>query len=496
MSRSTGRTRRAVRRAAVAATAVAMLIATAGCVAAGSAGVRGAAHRGPADPVTSLSSGTGSGHARVTVPPIAPSAPASPATASAGTPSPSDPPDPSTHGTPPDPATATPDVSRHPSPMRIAGPAAHISTNVRSGAAINPITPVTVHATHGSLTAVHLVNPVEHRAVSGRFSQHHRSWTSTEVLGYGKDYRLSATAVNAHGEPTASHTDFGTITPDNQTLPSFRTIEGDPLADGGTFGVGMVVVVHFDEPISDRAAAQRTLHVTTSPHVAGAWNWVDDQDVHWRPRQFYRPGTTVAVAADVYGKDLGDGLFGQSDESVAFTIGRRQVTYAYDNAPDGVDKVVVKDGDGHTVRTMNTSMGKHGGVTVNGRYINFYTLDGTYTVIGHENPAMMSSASYGLPANAPGGYAPEPIYWSTRISTGGIYLHELDSTVWYQDHGEDVSHGCLNLNHDNAQWFYQHSLIGDPVIIKGAPGAPKIDIWEGGDWSVPWKSWLAGSALH
>ena len=47
----------------------------------------------------------------------------------------------------------------------------------------------------------------------------------------------------------------------------------------------------------------------------------------------------------------------------------------------------------------------------------------------------MCSASYGLPANAPGGYGCEDIPWSTKISTDGIYLHELDTTVWAQDNG-------------------------------------------------------------
>jgi hypothetical protein len=39
-------------------------------------------------------------------------------------------------------------------------------------------------------------------------------------------------------------------------------------------------------------------------------------------------------------------------------------------------------------------------------------------------------------------------------------------------------------------------MIGDPVVIHGAKGAPKLQVWQGGDWSVPWKQWLAGSALH
>ncbi|MDQ2795958.1 MAG: L,D-transpeptidase [Actinomycetota bacterium] len=140
-------------------------------------------------------------------------------------------------------------------------------------------------------------------------------------------------------------------------------------------------------------------------------------------------------------------------------------------------------------------MGKHSSITVNGQLISFYTMVGTYTVLEHDNPAIMSSASYGLPANAPGGYAPEPIYYSTKISTDGVYLHELDTTVWAQDNGVDTSHGCLNLNEANAKWFYANSQIGDVVEVQHT-GGPTIAIWQNGDWSVPWAQWLAGSALH
>ena len=105
--------------------------------------------------------------------------------------------------------------------------------------------------------------------------------------------------------------------------------------------------------------------------------------------------------------------------------------------------------------------------------------------------AIMSSASYGLPPDAQGGYGPEDIYWSTKISTDGIYLHELDSTVPYQGHS-DTSHGCLNLNHDNAEWFYTHSRVGDVVIVKHN-GGPQITLQQGGDWSVPWSTWVSGS---
>jgi hypothetical protein len=48
-------------------------------------------------------------------------------------------------------------------------------------------------------------------------------------------------------------------------------------------------------------------------------------------------------------------------------------------------------------------MGKHEAITYVGTEISCYTMDGTYTIIGHENPGRMTSASYGLPVSA-GGY--------------------------------------------------------------------------------------------
>jgi lipoprotein-anchoring transpeptidase ErfK/SrfK len=157
--------------------------------------------------------------------------------------------------------------------------------------------------------------------------------------------------------------------------------------------------------------------------------------------------------------------------------------------------------DGKFQRRMPTSMGQ-GGYTSgkNGQQIALWTMPGTYTVITHENPATMSSDSYGLPANSPLGYAPEKVYWSTKITVDGIYLHELDATTWAQGN-TDVSHGCLNLNLDNARWYYQTSQVGDIVQVKnvhtvGGQSSAPVQVWQGGDWTVSWADWMKGSALH
>jgi lipoprotein-anchoring transpeptidase ErfK/SrfK len=395
------------------------------------------------------------------------------------------------HHSPSPSASAQPSSSHSPSQD---GPPLATVTASASGESVNPIAPISVKATGGLLSSVVMHN-ASGKQVTGKLAANDASWHTTEVLGYGKTYTIRAKARNAAGMPTVKTSQFTTLTPPNMTMPYIDDEYGGAIKNGGTYGVGMVVNVVFDEPIIDKAAAEKTLHVSTSPHVTGSWYWVDNTHVHWRPKHFYKPGTKVTVNAKVYGHEVSHGLYGQSDVSTSFTIGRKQKAIVNDTAPRSVNKVRVYR-SGKLVRTMNTSMGEHKGETVKGKYINFYTLDGTYTVLGFENPAKMCSDTYGLPSNADGGYPCEKIPWATKISTDGIYLHELDTTIWDQNHGRDVSHGCLNLNHANAHWYYTHSMVGDPVVVHGAKGAPKLQAWQGGDWSLAWSQWLRGSALH
>lgn len=364
-------------------------------------------------------------------------------------------------------------------------PKAHITVTDAGKKALSPSKPIAVKIAGGTLTSVNMVNS-DGKHVTGKLSADATSWQNTEDLGYGRTYRIVAKGKNADGVKVVKHAKVGMVSPSNQTQPYLNDIYGTSLENKGTYGVGMVVSVHFDENIPDKKAAEKALQVSTSPHVDGAWYWTDNATAHWRPQHFYKPGTKVTLHANVYGVDLGDGLYGQSDRSTSFTIGARH--YAVASAKTDQVKVYFS---GKLKRTMPTSMGQGG--YVQGKYgeISLWTPDGFYTVINHENPAIMSSDSYGLPSTSAYGYPPEAVPWSTKISIDGIYLHELDTTVWAQGH-QNVSHGCLNLNYDNAHWYYLHSRVGDVVKVIQS-GGPKVSIGQGGDWSVPWATWVKGN---
>ncbi|MEU6190149.1 Ig-like domain-containing protein [Nocardia sp. NPDC047038] len=370
-----------------------------------------------------------------------------------------------------------------------AGPApAPITITPSSGAGnVDPLAPVQVSTADGQLTRVTMTNE-QGKTVDGIMTPDKTAWKPTEPLGYGRTYTVTAEGLSITGRTGPTTSTFSTLTPNNQTKVSLTTTGGTPLSDGGTFGVGTVVVAHFDENIPDHAAAEKHLAVTTDPPVEGSWYWLDDRNAHWRPREYYAPGTKVSVAANVYGQELGRGLYGQEDTKTTFTIGAAHVSIADDNT-----KQVQVFENGRLIRTMPTSMGRGGSEVVGGKTITFWTQPGIYTVMDKANPVIMDSSTYGLPINSRLGYK-EAIGWATRISTDGIYLHQLDSTVWAQGN-TDVSHGCLNLSGENAQWFFNFAVPGDVVEIRNTGGAP-LEVWQNGDWGVPWEQWVQGSALH
>ena len=380
-------------------------------------------------------------------------------------------------------AAPVPQVAPRPSPIV---PAALSIAPPPGANGISPSGPVLVTANSGTLDTVQLVNEAG-KAIPGVMTPDAKTWKPTTQLGYGRTYTLTIAARGPGGMPSRQTSSFTTLTPDNKTEVYFETTAGGLLQDGATYGIGNVVVAKFDEPITDKAAAEKHLQVTTTPKVTGSWNWIDDQTAHWRPEKYYAPGTSVTVKAGIYGAPLGDGIYGQDDEQVSFRIGDSHVSIA-----DDTTKQVTVFDNGKLVRTMPTSMGMGGTETIGGRTLSFWTPPGVYTVMDKANPVVMDSSTFGLPIGSRLGYR-TTISYATRISTDGIYLHQLNETVWAQGN-TDTSHGCLNLNGDNAKWFYGFSVPGDIVEVRNT-GGPPLQLSQNGDWSVPWDQWRKGSAL-
>jgi len=196
---------------------------------------------------------------------------------------------------------------------------------------VDPVGRVMVKADPGTLTDVRMVNETG-KSIPGVMTPDNVVWKPTVPLGYGRTYTLTVTSRGPNGVASTQGSSFSTLRPSNQTKVSFTTTSQAALRDGASYGVGTVVVAHFDERIADRAAAERHLIVTTNPKVDGSWFWVDGQNAHWRPEHYYAPGTTVTAEAKIYGIALGNSVFGQDDERVSFRIGDAHISIADDAA--------------------------------------------------------------------------------------------------------------------------------------------------------------------
>jgi lipoprotein-anchoring transpeptidase ErfK/SrfK len=367
------------------------------------------------------------------------------------------------------------------------------ATNAKN---ISPAAPVTVQIANGQLETVSVTN-ADGREVKGEFDAAKSTWTNSEELGYNKTYKITAVGVGADGQRHETTSTFTTVKPKNFTLPYLRANVGT-LLDGGTFGVGQPIVAWFDEPIKDKAEAERSLTVTTEPYVEGAWRWMDGREAHWRPKTYWPAGTKVTVEAKVYGKHFGGGLWGQEDRKASFTIGQSKIAIADSKTKrmkvwiDG--KQVTRINGRDVTKGIPISMGKGGTTTgIGGRVIDFWTRSGPHVVTLKYEVYRMTSASFGITDKKHPDYYDTPIKKSIRISGAGEFVHLADWNI--PAHGvSNTSHGCINVAPAYIYWFFDNFGAGDVVDVRNTP--KKLTVTDGlGDWVLSWDTWKKGSAL-
>ena len=336
-----------------------------------------------------------------------------------------------------------------------------------NAAAVAPADPVKVTATGGTLTSVSVAG--SGGAVKGALNPDKTVWTSTDKLGFGARYTVSAVATNADGQKTTTTSAFTTARATRTVFPAVS-----PL-NGMTVGVGMPIRVYFENPVTDRKAALARMKVTTSVPTVGAWRWFSATEVHWRPKTYWKSGTKVALDTDLRGVSLGAGTYGSvnADRHIAFTIGASHVSIA--DAKTHRMKVWI---NGKLTKDFPASLGKE----VPGRF----THTGVHIVTDKKASMTMDSTTFGLALDA-GGYR-VPVKFATRISNGGEFVHSAPWSVAQQGK-ENVSHGCVNLAPANAQWFYGISQPGDVVQVTGTPVPLTGKDTDIPDWTIPWSQW-------
>jgi lipoprotein-anchoring transpeptidase ErfK/SrfK len=346
-------------------------------------------------------------------------------------------------------------------------PSAAIAVIPADGAKdVRPDNPVSVTATRGTLRSVTV--KARGDSVAGTYSAHGSQWQSSWNLAPATSYTVTAVATGKTGKPVTVTSSFRTLTPQNTfTTQIFE-------AQGGTYGVGMPIILNFSQPITNKWAVEHSLDLKTSTPVTGAWYWDGDQQADFRPKDYWPAGTQVSLDAHLTGVQGAPGMYATDDLTQSFKIGDSLISYV---SPNSHRAQIYKNG--HRIGNWPISTGKPGDDTPNG---NFLTID-------KGNPVDMKPA--GISPGQPGYYNLQ-VAWSVRFTWSGDYMHAAPWSVGQQG-SSNVSHGCVNLAPSAAETYYKMEVPGDPVVVSGSPVQGK---WDDGwtQWFLSWNQLLNGSA--
>ncbi len=330
----------------------------------------------------------------------------------------------------------------------------------------SPSDGITVTALAGKVTNVTVSTSGD--AVSGSLSADGKTWHSAGHLDVSQGYTVTVTGTAPSGEKITKTSTFRTLTP-AQTFTT-QIFEGYKQ----TYGVGMPIMLTFSQPITNKAAVERSLELTTSKPVIGAWYWDGDEHLYFRPRAYWPAYTEVSFTGHLNGVEGAKGVYGARNLTQTFEIGRSLVAVA-------------------STTTHRTQIYLNGKLTyqwpISTGRPSLPTPDGTYLSVEKANPVRMIG---GGPVGSAGHYD-ELVNFAVRFTYSGDYYHSAPWSVVNQG-TSNVSHGCVNLPPAAAQTYYNMSIPGDPITVTSSTAAGKWgDGWT--QWFLSWSQYLKGSAL-
>ncbi|MEU2772956.1 Ig-like domain-containing protein [Streptomyces sp. NPDC007162] len=349
-----------------------------------------------------------------------------------------------------------------------------------SNASINNSAAVTV--SKGTLTGVTMTT-ADGKAVSGALSADKKSWKPSVQLERSTTYKVAAEAKDSAGLVAHENASFTTVSPTNSFIGTFTP------EDGSTVGVGMPVSINFDKQITNKAAVQKGITVSTTSGQEVACHWFSTQRMDCRPQDYWKENSTVTLKLALDGVEGASGVYGVQQKTVTFHIGRNQVSYV-----DAKTKEMKVTQDGRTVKTIPISAGSPENKTYQGVMVMSEKFKET----------RMNGATVGFTdSDGKGEYDIKDVPHAIRLTSSGTFLH---GNYWGAKSifgSVNTSHGCVGLSDTKgaddtstpAYWMYSHSIVGDVVVISNTGDktvAPDNGL---NGWNMNWAAWKAGSAV-
>jgi len=341
---------------------------------------------------------------------------------------------------------------------------------------VDPNQPVVVRALHGTLTDVTVAGP-DGTQLAGAISADDRSWSSTGPLSAGRSYTVRVGVDDGQGGRGSTVATFTT-----RAAPETLTAKLTP-GDGAVYGVGEPITATLSNPIHDpaeRRVVEGGLSVSSSPGVQGAWYWVDDSTLHFRPESYWPAHARIGAAFDLDGRLIGGKLYGGPASRISFSTGDKLLALT-----DAAAHYLTVYRNGNAINTIPVTTGKPG----------FSTRSGIKVVLEQSPVVFMNSSTVGIPDGTDDSYHKD-VAWDTRVTWSGEYVHAAPWSVGAQGVA-NISHGCVGMSTGNAHWFYDTFRRGDLVQVVNSYGHMMEPFGNGfGDWNVDWDRWKSHSALQ
>ncbi|MGW3145201.1 Ig-like domain-containing protein [Streptomyces sp. NPDC001177] len=335
--------------------------------------------------------------------------------------------------------------------------------------------PVNVTVSNGKLTKVTMTAVATGAEIPGTVSADGTSWKPNGALARATRYQVAAEAADAKGRSATGNATITTFSPANNFIGHLSP------EDGSTVGVGMPVTVNFGRAITNKAAVESEIQVSSSSGQRVVGHWFNDNRLDFRPESHWKPGSTVTVKLNAYGVQ----------KTVTFKIGRSQISTV-----DAKTKQMTVVRDGKTIKTIPISSGSPEHPTYNGQMI----------ISEKFRHIHMNGASVGLmEKDGKPSYDIKAVPHAMRLTASGTFIH---GNYWGADSifgKANTSHGCVGLKDvrgggdgkQPAAWFFDNSMIGDVVIVKNSEDKTMVAPDNGlGDWNMPWSEWVSGSATN
>ena len=350
-----------------------------------------------------------------------------------------------------------------------------LTSSVTGGSSVPVDTVVSVSAKGGTITSVDLSyqDPKSGSVtVGGDITPDGSTWTARSLLEPGVSYTLAMKGSNPAG---AEKTETSTFT--TQALSAKQQISATLIQNGSTVGIAMPVVIMFSSPVTDRAAFERKMTVTSTPAQEGSWAWIGGREAHWRPKEYWKPGTKVTVKAAINGLAAGKDTYGKSDLTGGFTVGNA-LTMKADLKAHQMTVTI----NGQVAKTIPITGGAEG----------METRSGTKVIIEKTPETIMDAATTGVPKDDPDYYR-LTVKYAMRMTWTGEFVHAALWSVGSQGRA-NVSHGCVGMSTSNGAWLFNQVKIGDPITVVGTSRTlERANGWT--DWNVSFEEFKKGSAL-